>query len=463
MTTMFSIYMNSALSLISGMFSLESDHRPLKLFHLADEAQLFPFEPAPVFSLDEATMLKIFGFLCLEDVLRASLVCRWWYRLSFDRFLWKRIDLRRFSISLSETVSLQAFAVNRLAGKIHYLDLSGFTIAEASLAILARQCNTLRVLKLKSVTFVADAKSNGKSCNRSKPSELFPGHLDYLDIRLSNGNPRVYRAIASNLNSVKWLGICDAFFQALFADRSLEKTVTNMNALRKLDASHCLLLKDSALAEFKRCKALKVLSVRKCSSLTGTFIQGFLESCPSLKTLILDGISIDDDTLQNVNWKVASLKHLELGWCPLITSAGLKSSLPRITKISTLEYLGLCSVGDGRAMNDDILQCLAASLSCWRSKNLKSLNLSSSRYITQYSLLALRDLRMSVQMLDTTNCPAIERYPIQRVSCQETSYSSQGHDENNNDDIYSFEARKRKGSISATQFARSKYTLETPI
>ncbi len=415
---------------------------------------------APVFSLDEGTLVKIFGFLSTEDLLRASQVCRLWYRLSYDRLLWRIVDLRRFSKSLVDPGKFQAQAITRLAGKIHCLDLSGFTLSTATLGVLATECKELRILKLKSVTFTTDLKNN-----LTENTVLFPKHLNCLDIRFSHGSPDVYHAIGRELSDVKWLGLCDAFFQTILAKGELQTTIDSMKNLRKLDVSHCLLLKDSTLVQFARCSNLEVLSVRRCSFLTGSFVGDFLESCAKLKTLILDGISLDDETLQNITWRYSSLKHLELGWCPLITPNGLKSALPRIARIQTLEYLGLCAIGDEKALDDEILLEFCASLACWGCKKLKSLNVSRSRSLTQDGVVEFNKLNTSVELLDTTDCPAIKHYSTQSSKGHENDQDDEVFQDNSNSTTISMAevSRNRKGSISTTQFARSKYTLETPL
>lgn len=132
----------------------------------------------------------------------------------------------------------------------------------------------------------------------------------------------------------------------------------------------------------------------------------FLQSCVHLKTLILDGISIDDDTLQSIQWDASCLTHVELGWCPLITQRGLNTALPWVTKIQSLEYLGLCrSIGDSKALNDELLLGLAASLTSRPNKKLQWLNLSCSRCITKHGLDRLRSF---AEFVDATNCPAVK-------------------------------------------------------
>ena len=418
-----------------------------------------------VFRLDEGTLLKIFGFLPVKDLLRASQVCRLWYRFSYDRLLWGAVDLRRFSKSLDDPENFNALAMKRLTGNIQLLDLSGFNLSEENLAALATHCKSLRVLKLKSVKFTSDPNKKHKEIRAVQRTVLFPKHLNYLDIRFSHGSPEVYRAIGKELGNIKWLGLCNAFFRSILAAGGLQTVIDSLKHLRKLDLSHCLLLKDSTLVHFARCRHLEVVSVRKCSFLTGSFVEDFLESCAKLKTLILDGISLDDETLRKITWNCSSLKHLELGWCSFVTPKGLKSALPQIARIQTLEYLGLCAIGEEKALDDEILLKLGTSLMCSGCKKLTSLNVSCSQSLTQDGVIAFKKLGTSVEMLDTTDCPGIEI---------NATKLSKKNDKNQNDQIFVQSnhptktcgeevSRDRKGSVSATQFARSKYILETPL
>lgn len=408
---------------------------------------------SPVLSLKEEILLKIFSFLSLEDLLRVSRVCRWWYRLSFDRFLWKRIDLKRFSSRMTDALKLELLILKRLSNKIQCLELSGFTVSERTLHTLASSCKELHILKLESVTFTADTNRDPQLDN-VEVSAQFPGKLEYLDVRFSQGNPRVYRAIASSVSNVKQLGLCDAFLYTLLKDGSLETTIKSMKSLRMLDLSHCRLLKDSTLALFARCSKLEVLSVRKCSMLTGSTVRELLESCTHLKTLILDGISIEDATLQSIRWDSSFLTHLELGWCPLITPVGLKSALPRVAKIPDLEYLGLSSIGGGKALSDEILLEMAASFSQGQYRTLSSLNLSCSWYITQDGL---EKLYAFVEFLDTTCCPSVKRFP-QKIT------SNKEHDEQLNIGTSDGgKLTKRQDVFNASHFAKFKCFLETPL
>ena len=398
----------------------------------------------PVFSLHEEMLLKILSFLSPEDLLRFSRVSRMCYRLSLDRSLLRHVDLRSFASRLNDPVKLELLILKRFSNRIQCLDLSGFTLSEGNLHTLATSCKQLRVLKLKSVTFMTDSKRDIQR-NNLEQSAIFPGKLNCLDIRFSQGPPVVFRAIASNLGKVESLGLCDAFLYTLLEDGILEATIESIKNLRVLDLSHCRLLKENTLTLFARCNKLEVLSVRRCPMLTGTSVQGFLESCTHLKALTLDGISIEDETLQSIRWDSTFLTYLELGWCPLITPVGLKLTLRRVSKIPTLEYLGLCSVGDGKALNDEILLEMAASILKGQYENLTEVNLSCSLRITEDGLRRLRPL---VETLNTTSCPTVNGFIIR-------------YDKKNN--IVHNVRKISKGEHISSHFTRFERCLETPL
>lgn len=398
----------------------------------------------PVFSLHEEILLKILRFLSLEDLLRFSRVSQLCYRLSLDRSLWRHVDLRSFASRLNDPVKLELLIFKRFSNKIQCLDLSGFTVSEGNLHTLATSCKQLCVLKLKSVTFTTDSNRDIQKHNLEQ-SGIFPGKLNCLDIRFSQGHSGVFRAIASNLSKVESLGLCDAFLYTLLEYGILEATIESMKNLRVLDLSHCRLLKENTLALFARCRKLEVLSIRRCPMLTGSSVQGFLESCTHLKALTLDGISIDDEILQSIRWDSAFLTYLELGWCPLITPVGLKLTLRKVSKIPTLEYLGLCSIGGGEALNDEILLEMTASILKGQFEKLTEVNLSCSWRITEESLRRLRPL---VETLDTTSCPAANEFPMR-------------YDRNNN---IVHNARKiSKGEHISSHLTRFEWCLETPL
>lgn len=399
---------------------------------------------APVLSLHEDDLLQIFSFLSTRDLLNISRVCRQWYKLSFDYILWKNVDLKRFASRLTDPVKLDFLILKRFSRKIQWLDLSGLMVCQSTLRILSLSCKQLKILILKSVTFTSDSSRKNR----------FPSHLEFLDIRFSQGQGGVYREIASSLDNIAELGLCDAFLYTLLKDGSLETAIDGMKTLRQLDLSHCQLLKDKHLALFARCSQLEVLSLRKCLMLSGSFIQDFLQSCAHLKILVLEGISIDDDTMNRVRWDSCCLAYLELRWLPLITSRGLKSVLRQVTKIQTLEYLGLCAIGDGKALSDELLVHLAVILSTRSSKKLKWLNLSGSQCITRDGLDGLYTL---IETIAVTNCPAVKPSVVASMSdgnaCQTTDCTS----------FLGDGTKTKRNYFGNSNVFRFKWILETPV
>ncbi|XP_068761727.1 F-box/LRR-repeat protein 20-like [Montipora capricornis] len=412
---------------------------------------------ASVVSIHDEELLRIFSFLPLVDLTTVSCVCRRWYKLTFDHTLWREVDLKRFSRRFTDSEKLDALVLRRFSVcKIQRLDLSGFTVSEETLHILNSSCKTLKALTLKNVTFSSSrAYKATKSQNTAVEIKSFPSFLEYLDIRFSQGHCSVYRKIASSLSNIKQLGVCNTFVYTLMREDILETTVEKMRSLRELDFSQCLLLRDDTLSLFARCGNLQVLSVRKCYLLTGIFIQDFLQICKGLKTLILDGVSIDDSILLSTRWDNSCLTHLDIGWLPLVTPLGLNAVISWISKIDTLEYLRLSVVGDSEALNHKLLYQLRNCL-------LGRTNRKSNRLNLHCFECALRNgfgtLRHFVCNLDTTRCPVV------RISFTKTTKEKPV---DNNYDVSpsnTREARKRNRAICSSRVFRSTlHTLETPV
>ena len=49
--------------------------------------------------LDEYSLLQVFSYLNVSDLSNASVVCKSWYMVANDDFLWKTLFLRQFEIS----------------------------------------------------------------------------------------------------------------------------------------------------------------------------------------------------------------------------------------------------------------------------------------------------------------------------------------------------------------------------
>lgn len=469
-------------------------------------------------SMNDTLLLNVFFYLPTSDLLCVSKVCKRWNQLASHPMLWKSVDLRRYSKPLHDKFQLQYVAKSYLAYKVITLDMSGFTVPQTILNTLTTSCPDLKKLVFKSVTFCKDDDDN---------QMLFPANLEYLDVRYSHGPIAVYQAMARQFSNLQWLGMCDALLLALSNEQSVPNAFASLQKLEKLDMTHCQLVKDTFLFKFCPCQNLRLLSLRKCLNISGESLPVLIARLNGLETLILDGTSVHDEYLKLVEWKNTNIKYLELGWCTFITTDGLQAFLPKIAQIPTLEYLGLCNVGQGQALTDNVLKEFAQQLQQGTCPKLHSLNLSFSKQITDEGLATFENMHY-IDTLDVTKCaqiteddddeciffgapenkestgiceviseekgsiPYMADSPVQaspRRNSSRNSVSSQGEvfrtrtssrtSLSSMNDIYRsrnasvssmgddgmprMRRRSSRGSFSTIQFALSNYTLETPL
>ncbi|EDO43574.1 predicted protein [Nematostella vectensis] len=408
--------------------------------------------------LDNPVILKIFSYLSRADLLKAAEVCKRWHELSFDRSLWRNVDLKGYCKTLMQGERITEVTEKYLVSNVVALDLSGFMLTDSILGTLANNCPELRKLVVKSVNFQTQGKEK---------EVLFPKHLKFLDMRYSHGSLQIYKAITRCLQDIKWLGICDGFILALKCDGSnLSDVLRDLRSIEKLDMSHCKLATDAVLAALSTSERLRVLNLRKCQNIQGEALEVLIPNLQSLETLILDGTSIDDACIAKVPWEQAGLRYLELGWCHFISSDGLSTLFPKVAQMVNLEYLGLCRVGDGRSLTDKNLIQLANHLNYGICTNLNAINFSMCDSITDFGLRAFVRKYPKLSAVDATNCAGVRVFSSEFDSSmpygRKASLSDTRMDENN--DAYTPRRRTgSRGSFSATQFALSKYALETPL
>ena len=408
--------------------------------------------------LHEIILLCIFRHLSIKELATVSCVCQRWYSLTRDSYLWKEVDLKPFATTIFRQSSILERIIKSKISSVRHLDISGFVLSGTMFDFLLKHCSNLRQLTLKSVKFNQDHKL-GYSYKF-----IFPKQLHYLDLRYSKGDADIFLAIARNLHqTTSWLGISDSFLRVMPITEP-RNCFSALN-LRKLDFSQCLILNDQIVAKLACCSHLELLSLRKCFSVCGSTLHLVLRKCVKLRTLILDGTSISDDSLKSIEWQSVPLEHLELGWCPLVTSHGLKASLVQIAYIGTLRYLGLCSIGHGKALNDNILVTFAMTLPT--NNILESINLRGSLNITDWSVHKILRCcsKLKLKNIDLSCCPKVnyssfsesEFVPSVNFKTTKTNCDKSAHS------LLSCSKNTRIGLECYSQFALSKYILETPV
>lgn len=425
-----------------------------------EESQETPRAGAKISVLNDSNILKIFQYLSISELINASVVCKRWRHLSFDGSLWKHVDLRHFAQTLHDEPALRFVTNAYLVQKAETLDLSGFNVSHTTLNSLATNCPDLRKLVLKSVTFSIHEEEDVEK------EVLFPADLEHLDIRYSHGDPAVYQAMARRLSKVRWLGLCDAFVLAITAQQTLYQTVSSLEKLEKLDLTHCNLAKDEFVEAFGVCSRLKVLSLRKCTHIWGEFLPKIIPQLPCLETLILQSTSIEDEPLNEVDWVNSKIKYLDIGCCSLISSKGLDNLLPTIAQMPYLEYLGLCRVGEGRALTDNNLQSFSNQLQAGTCPGLTALNLSLSGNITDEGVESFRKA-YPIETLDVSNCSQItdsdDEDDVFELANERKQSVTESEISTTSDEGQRLTRKRSRGSFSTVQFALSNYALETPL
>lgn len=364
-----------------------------------------------VLHLDEGILVEIFDYLSILDLLHAGQVCKQWYRISRDYYLWKSLDLKTLSKPFSKENILELFLRKCPVSRLINLDLSGLQLTGRAFTTLAVQCVHLKKLVLNSATFTAEGGEN------EEERFLFPDKLEYLDLRFFEGPTVFYLTVSKYLGSVEWFGVCDGFIYALYKDGSLDTTIMNMQKLKSLDTSHCLLAKDNLVSMVTSCRNLEVLSMRKCLCVRGYTLGELLSNCKSLRALILDGTGVDDDVISSLPWEQTRIDYLELGWCSLLSTEGLRVALEKLSRLRTLEYLGLCSTGGGQAISDVILEDLKMLLSKGLYPSLRNLNITSSNKVTEKGLRSFIEQFSPGLDVKVGNCSAGEGFATRGNVC----------------------------------------------
>ena len=95
-----------------------------------------------------------------------------------------------------------------------------------------------------------------------------------------------------------------------------------------------------------------------CVFFSGEGLEELVMDCSGLVELYVNGTELQDRFVMNFNWKHSRITKLEISWCRLLTSQGLRSML---NEMKYLEYLKVCSCGNGETLSDAVMHTIAAS------------------------------------------------------------------------------------------------------
>ncbi|XP_008930360.1 S-phase kinase-associated protein 2 [Manacus vitellinus] len=293
-------------------------------------------EAEPGVSLDalpDELLLAIFAYLPLKDLLKVSVICKRWHRLSFDESLWQTLDLT---------------GGNLLPGVLGHLLPAGVTVFRCPRACIGNplfkttELLRLQYLDLSNCTMsVADLQSILCLCERLQ-------NLSLEGLVLSDN---IIKSIARNPNLIR-LNLCGC---SGFSAEALEMMLSSCSALEELNLSWCAFTATHVKAAVSHVTSeitqLNLSGYRE--NLQIADVKTLVERCPFLVHLDLsDSMMLKPECFQYFR-RLMFLQHLCLSRCYQISPAAL-IELGEIQTLKTLQVFGI--------VTDSSLQLLEEAL-----------------------------------------------------------------------------------------------------
>ncbi|XP_014731028.1 PREDICTED: S-phase kinase-associated protein 2 isoform X1 [Sturnus vulgaris] len=284
-------------------------------------------------ALPDELLLAIFAYLPLKDLLKVSMICKRWHRLSFDESLWQTLDLTGGNLLpgvlgqlLPAGVTVfrcprscigdPLFKTSNLL-KIQHLDLSNCTVSAADLHSILCLCEKLQNLSLEGLVL----------------------------------SDNIIKSIARNPNLIR-LNLCGC---SGFSAEALELMLSSCSMLEELNLSWCEFTATHVKAAVNHITSkvtqLNLSGYRE--NLQIADVKTLVERCPLLVHLDLsDSMMLKPECFQYFK-QLVFLQHLCLSRCYQISPAALVE-LGEIRTLKTLQVFGI--------VTDSSLQLLEEAL-----------------------------------------------------------------------------------------------------
>ncbi|XP_043940625.1 F-box/LRR-repeat protein 12-like [Protopterus annectens] len=300
--------------------------------------------------LPEDILVEVFFYLPVRDLLRISRVSKKWRRLISDKRLWKDVDLTPYKMN-SKTLwhllrryfssSLRSLKVRGCLHSVKKQEvlteawlselgkrcsgISHLHITEMDLRTLSCRCLPTSLTRLEiahseiSVNWFSEATKPGK-CSAPKLTSLILRNVPaFSDHHLQNLSPRhplktlvlsgTYRvtdkgieALATSCKEIVHLKL----HRCQISDSALHFVGRHLKQLHSLNLTNIPALTDAGLTCLASLKKLESLNLKYCCQLSAGGITFVCKQLPSLKYLNLDGIALEEHTLQNIRHSLSS-------------------------------------------------------------------------------------------------------------------------------------------------------------
>lgn len=283
--------------------------------------------------LPDELLLAIFAYLPLNDLLKVSMICKRWHRLSFDESLWQTLDLTCRSllpgvIGQLLPAGVTAFRCPRSCIgnplfktmkplRVQHMDLSNCTVSVADLQSILCRCERLENLSLEGLVLSDD----------------------------------IIKSIAKNPSLIR-LNLCGC---SGFSAEALELMLSKCSMLEELNLSWCDFtathVKTAVSHITSKVTQLNLSGYRQ--NLQMSDVKTLVERCPLLVHLDLsDSVMLKPECFQYFH-QLIYLQHLCLSRCYQISPAALVE-LGEIPTLKTLQVFGI--------VTDSSLQLLKETL-----------------------------------------------------------------------------------------------------
>ena len=350
-----------------------------------------------ILNLPTDVLLHVFSFLPPLDLaggVRGA--CKTWNLLSYDRSLWKNINLYKFGLHDKFSASSFISFLSGICGHVQTLDLGRSTLDSDGYLHEDIHCSNLQEINLFGSAITEECTV--ELLNKYK-------HLTSLDLSLNIKSTRLFSAVLeqlSGLENLKSLTVHNCSIDEHSQDR-LDKLLLvykTHNCMESLSFVHCDLPCNLYLKIIQIHPNLCEISFILCGQLhRGVFQQA--AALKQLKKLNLADTKCDDSVLTSVSGKAPYLEYVCLSACgSFITDTGISYMAERCIYITTL------IVSRTRYDNSSVTNVGLESVAYF-CKNLHKLIINYCSGISDTGVIAISNGCKNLEVFEIAGCTAL--------------------------------------------------------
>jgi len=320
----------------------------------------------------------IFSYLHPSQMLVAGRVCRRWKSIAYSSALWYNVSFRT------------SYGGIQVANIDHFIQLISSRFSEMRCCELATDLITPNVLheianKCHKLTYLTLDFSTAMQLHDFTDLQSFPSRLRTLTICLSENIflEGFFRKVYTFISSVECLHIVGTYEKVEDEEEEVYETL-NVFKLKQFTPNLRVvnlwgvpfITDDHVDALSSNCAHLECLCVNYCTKVTGSCLKLVLQRCRKLKSLFLAHASLDQKTMQAVEWEKTQLEELDIRATEL-SAETLISMLSRLPQLRWLDASWLEYFTD---------QVLEEWMQCGSIANLTHLSLDTCDSLTENCL-----------------------------------------------------------------------------